>query len=126
MREIKFRAWNNKFNKMESSVTPAPDGSGDIWGLDEEAKAFEHWEGNKSAFVLMQFTGLHDKNGKEIWEGDILSPSNAPFGESGNNTEVKWNEFDGRWHPWAMWFNKCEVLGNIHEHPELLGASNGS
>ncbi len=93
--------------------------------------------------VLMQFTGLHDKNGKEIYEGDVLSATCRNF--SGTCT-VEWVQEPVRYdheHPyeglngfvqWGKWSQKAigggltpamqeghfEIIGNIYENPELL------
>lgn len=64
MREIKFRAWNKIDKEMGIPFT-----LDDLYqaGLCQLKK--KHEEEN---YILMQFTGLHDKNGKEIYEGDIV------------------------------------------------------
>ncbi len=78
-----------------------------------------------------QFTGLLDKNGNEIYEGDILRLGNSPSGVC----EVKWNEslasfciqffFENKvgtraLGEWVMCERKVEVIGNIFDNPELL------
>lgn len=79
--------------------------------------------------VLMQYTGLEDKNGKESYEGDIVS-----FGE-GRNFKVVWAEKYGSWYvvPLGEYENNaplgksekaCEVIGNIYENPEMITKSN--
>ena len=97
-REIKFRAWINE--KM--------------WHFDIKESAGYVWhKGN-----LMQYTGLKDKNGKEIYEGDIVSNNLKEQGI------VKWK---GIGFDWGDDFSKgkgdtdeIEVIGNIYENPELL------
>jgi uncharacterized phage protein (TIGR01671 family) len=69
---------------------------------------------------LMQYTGIKDKNGVEIYEGDILKWNAKEWGCEFNEV-VEW-DFDllnARKYDWAEW---CEVIGNIHENPELLEA----
>lgn len=79
---------------------------------------------------LQQFTGLHDKNGKEIYEGDIIQwTSKNPF-SLGDVRTVQVNYVQAQF--WCrgrklgvylaeLLFNEdCEVIGNIHENPELI------
>lgn len=69
---------------------------------------------------IMQFTGLKDNNGREIYEGDILNifMDGIPF------HVVKHEALDGGYYGWNVndvWIT--EVIGNIHENPELLNQS---
>lgn len=105
-REIKFRGWNIILNEM-MNVHDVPYGYNDILNSDE--------------FIPMQFTGLLDKNGKEIYESDILFADRKTnkigkvifdggcfcidFGDDSNFIATK---------------NGFEIIGNIHENPELL------
>lgn len=73
------------------------------------------------ALELMQYTGLHDKNGKEIWEGDIL------ISKSGIVGPIEWEEYDSCF-VWThsemvnIHMSEGEVIGNIYKNPELVEA----
>lgn len=127
-RQIKFRAWHNTLNKFLAS---------DEWclGLDGELMFINIYDdcgpspvADPNLYTLEQFTGLTDKNGKEIYEGDIIKAiyPNASFvNEAEQITAVKW-AYD-RWafkNKTAGFYFSCffypEVIGNIHENPELL------
>ena len=66
MREIKFRAWDKVSKQMIGCY---------MWGLNMDFTNGQIYSGNMNVtdkLELMQYTGLHDKDGKEIWEGDIV------------------------------------------------------
>lgn len=82
-----------------------------------------------------QYTGLTDKNGKKIFEGDIVDASNSWWdacGPAGHNSpiiQVEWNGYTCGFDPFADYDCDCgvyicgsevEIIGNIHDNPELL------
>lgn len=77
--------------------------------------------------TMGQFTGLHDANGKEIYEGDIL----RVLGNKITLTVVfdkaafkfAWNDLSGEFFP-AEWVSNCTIIGNVHDNPELLKGGN--
>ena len=139
MREIKFRIWNKEFKKFIDSRQ----GKAHI-GLDLNGNVYnlQDGEGGKERYELQQFTGLKDKNGKEIYEGDILRRKVYEDAEYSTgfvdwryggfclqeikmaqlqiNDDYKYqDEFymqDGINFSWEF----CEVIGNLYENPELL------
>lgn len=150
MRTIKFRAWDKITEQMC-----------EVWEI-----GFQHWhrtpglnfvniqaDGKEERLPdeveLMQFTGLLDRNGKEIYEGDVVlgisdgDPNDETFPQKYNEEkdeyepcgkyEVRWMEncigfnlWDGKgWieSDWNIFSGGpvLEVIGNVHENPELIG-----
>lgn len=121
MREIKFRVWNKKAKQMEY-ITPFDNGAD--WG-DEICIPND----DKNS-IVMQFTGLKDFNGKEIYDSDIVNikhPDDKGGDFENTNGMVFWDEREGGWYhgnsegrpPKRMW-EYAEVVGNIWENTELL------
>ena len=118
MREIKFRAWYEKFNEMYI-----------VKGIDfqSEMAYFDKYNYRSIYDIeLMQYTGLKDKNGKEIYEGDILSDGNIkkPHKVVFENGSFR-AEFKGDFDEYSFDLidvvaQGCEIVGNIYENPELM------
>jgi len=135
MREIKFRVWDNKRNKIiyadgMKSIELYDDGSGMIRDIEDKI-LLEVGEDNPT---LMRYTGLKDKNGKEIYEGDVLEwKSSNPFSIN-EIRRVKvtftqalfWCIGLGGIPRFGVYLGellaeeKCHIIGNIYENPELL------
>jgi uncharacterized phage protein (TIGR01671 family) len=115
MRELKFRAWIEKEKYM--AVQGEPD-------LETLGSFMHHYSDCKN---LMQYTGLKDKNGKEVYEGDILSNQYGKkdlvvFFENGFFGKSKTNQTT--YNPLCNGYLKNkEIIGNIYENPELLKSS---
>ena len=123
MRTIKFRGWSKSQNYMAYQGTP---------DLETLQSLIFHF-GDE---ILMQFTGLHDKNGKEIYEGDIIGDWNEIDGKmEQSRLTVYFDEKLGQWMldnslkqdrtlSYALFAElqdfEYEVIGNIYENPELL------
>ncbi|CEK35435.1 phage protein TIGR01671,phage conserved hypothetical protein,YopX protein [[Clostridium] sordellii] len=122
MRDIKFRIWDNEEKTIIENK--------DIYSLDFRKDIYFSSvmvDGiiTEDDYKLMQYTGLKDKNGKEIYEGDILD-----YGESGKYKVVfskstfkiqKVNNLKGDLYLLEdCWFDESEVIGTIYENLELL------
>lgn len=115
MREIKFRAWRKNNRKMHKAAT-----------MNELFSNYGQM--NPNGLEWMQYTGLKDRNGAEIYEGDLLCVNGNTNGYL--IVEFK-NCYNGGWvltHEssdrhlslGARKKRDIEVIGNIHENPELL------
>ena len=121
-REIKFRAWD-RFN---AEMINWADCNGNKKDLSWFFSQIEDREKDHNDLMLMQYTGLKDKNGKEIYEGDILihKLSNpikliVRHHSSMYGSGLRLEEDDGRPYKGSTGLY-YEVIGNIHENPDLL------
>jgi uncharacterized phage protein (TIGR01671 family) len=140
-REIKFRAWDGR-EKMYYPTTFEFGVSG-VNGLTSIAVPLNGGGFCTTAYI-MQYTGLKDKNGKEIYDGDILASTSELYTGFGQyptgkfKTEIcsiEWVSNNARYQERRLsdgWLNTLgvsqesltkysEVIGNIYENPELLG-----
>jgi uncharacterized phage protein (TIGR01671 family) len=125
-REIKFRAWD----KERKQIFPVSLMDFSQWwvdcGLNGERNSFRNEETDRH--ILMQYTGLKDRNGKEIYEGDILSNGShidwiVKYRDAAFQVEHVGQITNDSWHLERGMAESREVIGNIYENPELLGGS---
>lgn len=139
MRPIKFRAWDKK-NKRMLPVDKLMQEYDGVLRFRHNTAVEKNATFNE-VLDIMQFTGLHDKNGKEIWEGDVLHFQNSILSSNDPKPDyrvVKWNEeygafahayIDGNVETSGFTFCKSnagkhfEVIGNVYEHPHLIEKS---
>ena len=113
----KFRTWNSETKEIEVFNT-----------YEEISELFLALSADDGFYSIMQSTGLFDKNGKEIFEGDIVD-------YKGRKAVIKWHgsyasfiyrfvdelqERVSEWHPLFLAYYHFEVIGNIYENKELL------
>ncbi|MCK8098686.1 YopX family protein [Bacillus sp. 2CMS4F] len=131
MRQIKFRAWHKKWDRLindiflgDSEVKFPIGNTSDILDINEEY----------SNLIFQQYTGFKDKNDREIYEGDIVKVTNGAEELGGVDTGIGKVEWLTKWGFWNvskienglgdLLFNGyVEVIGNIYEDPQLLEAA---
>lgn len=126
MKEIKFRAWD-KENKV---IIPATHIFINwMWVVWENMRDGLEWNDDLHStkrYELSQYIWIKDKNGKEIYEGDIVECiAKEKFLEESWVYPIEYNLVEQQFRPnfacnlWWGWWDSIEVVGNIYENPEL-------
>ena len=119
---LKFRAWLKKKQEMDNEIDH-------ISWLEDELYCIGDgitYMVSAKDLVLMQSTGLVDKNGKEIFEGDIVKMSKDVYSEPTYYEVVRHYggayRLESKQHGCELWLRHtdCEVVGNVYENRELL------
>lgn len=130
-REIKFRVWSKEDRKYRTDCNL----TGLFNSVTGTPATIYSDEGDR--FDIEQYTGFKDKNGKKIYEGDLLQWDLFDGRKPACIMKVRWNQDEGCFEIHFIRGNfgdsmlnqdDCskgyEVIGNIHENPELLGGEN--
>ena len=129
--KLKFRAWDKKTKWMLKWSDILEGKIGNAWSL-----FMETLRGDNSRFILMQYTGLLDKGGKEIYEGDIVK-YNCDYNDEDTLHQVKWfgdegypafdlePSLDVEMNGLSLVDSNdegytLEIIGNIYSNPKLL------
>ena len=107
MRDIKFRAWeaaNAQMNYDPRFIAWESAAGMPLYAINRANQ--------EPDVVLMEYTGLKDKNGKDIYEGDILKGGNGGLVQCEDALRVLYSSAEAA--------RQLEVVGNIYENPELL------
>lgn len=118
----KFRAWMKQYEKMDNDIGEMYFENGEFKYIGDDV----HYKRLPEHVILMQSTGLKDRNNVEIFEGDIVKMAKDVYSEPTYYEVVRHRggayRFESKQHGCELWLRHtdCEVVGNVYENPELL------
>lgn len=128
MNKIRYRVWDGKkmwYPPKKEDWTWRLARTGQVWRCTLPPPYYEPVEEKPRKSIAMLSIGIQDRNGKEIYEGDILEFQARKWGDSvSNKWAVTWNTKEGCWDTGGGTYGECAVwktvIGNIYENPDLL------
>ena len=125
MRDLKVRAWSKVEQKMLHVSSLHFIGDSTVKEIGTVELCCNSYLNDKSSMILMQFTGLHDKNGKEIYEGDVMrskwgGTGNVVFDDGAFQSQWEGGEVNYQLSASDIEGRESEVIGNIYENADLL------
>ena len=117
-----FRGKSDLLGWIEGWYCPEVNWGGHHFPVGITRKTKDGWLDDVAVIpeTIGQFTGLTDKNGKKIFEGDIVKIGSFMPGADDWVCAIDWDYSLFEEYKY-VWKTKCEVIGNIHDNPELLG-----
>lgn len=121
----KFRAWYKEWKEMGIVGEIRFDLDGSVSVVLFKGNYLDV-SGPREKIILMQSTGLRDKNGKEIFEGDIVKMAKDVYSDPTYYEVIRHRggayRLESNQHGCELWlrYTNCEVIGNVYENPELL------
>ena len=122
----KFRAWLKQYDVMVDDVSDMTFKEGNLKFIGRRTVGGVSFQYSVEEIELMQSTGLKDKNGKEIFEGDIIKMAKDVYSDPTYYEVIRHRggayRLESNQHGCELWLRhtNCEVIGNIYENPELL------
>lgn len=124
---VRYRAWHKTWDELGKVKRIRFDGEGNVTTVLFEGK-FLGVDTHVDEIELMQSTGLKDKNGKEIFEGDIVKMAKDVYSKPTYYEVVRHRggayRLESKQHGCELWLRhtECEVVGNVYENKELMEA----
>lgn len=124
----RYRAWMKQYEKMDNDI-------GEMYFEDGEFKYIGddvHYKRLPEHVILMLSTGMVDRNGNIIFEGDIVKMAKDVYSELTYYEVVRHRggayRLESKQHGCELWLRHtdCEVVGNVYENPELLEVNHGT